>query len=67
MNYTLVIEPFDCWAFDFMGHFPPSEGYTHILVAVDESGFGAHLGTYSPSNHHWILYKTVGFFWSTNR
>ena len=35
MNYSLVIEPFDCWGFDFMGPFPPSEGNTHILVAVD--------------------------------
>jgi hypothetical protein len=35
MSYTLVIEPFDCWGFDFMGPFPPSKGYTHILVAVD--------------------------------
>jgi hypothetical protein len=35
MSYTLVIEPFDCWGFDFMGHFPPSQGYTHILVAVN--------------------------------
>ncbi|KAK1605473.1 hypothetical protein QYE76_029146, partial [Lolium multiflorum] len=32
MNYTLVIEPFDCWGFDFMGPFPSSEGNTHILV-----------------------------------
>ena len=35
MNYSLVIEPFDCWGFDFMGPFPPSHKYTHILVAVD--------------------------------
>jgi len=35
MSYSLVIEPFDCWGFDFMGPFPPSEGNTHILVAVD--------------------------------
>ena len=35
MNYSLVIEPFNCWGFDFMGPFPPSKGYTHILVAVD--------------------------------
>jgi hypothetical protein len=35
MNYSLVIEPFDCWGFDFMGPFPPSEGYTHIHVDVD--------------------------------
>jgi hypothetical protein len=35
MNYTLVIKPFDCWGFNFMGPFPPSKGYTHILVAVD--------------------------------
>jgi hypothetical protein len=35
MSYTLGIEPFDCWGFDFMGPFLPSKGYTHILVAVD--------------------------------
>jgi hypothetical protein len=35
MSYTLVIEPFDYWGFDFMGPFPPSKGYTHILVAVN--------------------------------
>lgn len=35
MNYSLVIEPFDCWGFDFMGPFPPSHKYTNILVAVD--------------------------------
>jgi hypothetical protein len=23
MSYSLVIEPFDCWGFDFMGPFPP--------------------------------------------
>src|SRR3954463_16511082 len=35
MNYSLVIETFHCWGFDFMGPFPPSHKYTHILVAVD--------------------------------
>ena len=35
MNYSLVIEPFDFWGFDFMGPFPPSHKYTHILVAID--------------------------------
>ena len=35
MNYSLVIELFDCWGFDFMGPFPTSKGYTHILVDVD--------------------------------
>ena len=35
MNYSLVIEPFDCWGFNFMGPFPPPHKYTHILVAVD--------------------------------
>ena len=35
MNYSLVIEPFDVWGFDYMGPFPTSTGYTHILVAVD--------------------------------
>ena len=35
MNYSLVIEPFDCWGFDLMGPFPLSHKYTHILVVVD--------------------------------
>ena len=35
MNYSLVIKPFDVWGFDYMGPFPSSNGYTHILVAVD--------------------------------
>jgi hypothetical protein len=35
MNYSLPLEPFDVWGFYFMGPFPPSNGYTHILVAVD--------------------------------
>ena len=35
MNYSLVIEPFDVWGFDYMGPFSASNGYTHILVAVD--------------------------------
>ena len=35
MNYSLVIEPFDVWGFDYMGNFPSSNGYTHILVDVD--------------------------------
>jgi hypothetical protein len=34
MNYSLVMEPFDYWGFDFMGPFPPSEDYTHVLVVV---------------------------------
>ena len=35
MNYSLVIEPFDCWGFDLVGPFPPSQKYTYILVALD--------------------------------
>ena len=35
MNYSLVIEPFDVWGFDYMGPFPSSNGYTNILVVVD--------------------------------
>ena len=34
MNYSLVVEPFDVWSFDYTGPFPSSNGYTH-LVAVD--------------------------------
>ena len=36
MNYSLPLEPFDVWGFDFMGTFPASNTkHTHILVAVD--------------------------------
>ena len=35
MNYSLAAEPFEVWGFDFMGPFPSSNGYTHILVIVD--------------------------------
>src|SRR3954464_10145103 len=35
MSYSLAVEPFDVWGFDYMGPFPSSNGYTHILVAVD--------------------------------
>ena len=30
MNYSLVIEPFDVWGFDYMGHFHPLMGI-HIF------------------------------------
>ena len=35
MNYSLAVEPFHVCGFDYMGPFPSSNGYTHILVAVD--------------------------------
>ena len=35
MNYSLVVEPFGVWGFDYMGPFPSSNGYTHTLVDVD--------------------------------
>lgn len=35
MNYSLSIGPFHIWGFDYMGHFPSSNGYTHILVDDD--------------------------------
>ena len=35
INYSLVIEPVDVWGFDYMGPFPASNEYTHILVVVD--------------------------------
>ena len=34
-NYSLDVEPFDVQGFDYMGPFPSSNGYTHILVAVN--------------------------------
>jgi hypothetical protein len=36
MNYSLPLEPFDVWRFDFMGPFPASRTkHTHIFVVVD--------------------------------
>ena len=35
MNYSLVIEQFLVWEFDYMGPFSSSNEYTHILVVVD--------------------------------
>lgn len=35
MNYSLAIEPFYVWGFDYVGSFPSSNGYTHSLVDVD--------------------------------
>ena len=35
MSYSLVIEPFDVWGFDYVRPFPSCNGYTHILVAID--------------------------------
>ncbi|XP_057483886.1 uncharacterized protein LOC130770422 [Actinidia eriantha] len=35
LSPILVIEIFDCWGIDFMGHFPLSNGYLYILLAVD--------------------------------
>ena len=34
MNYSLGVEPFDVWDFDYMGPFPSSNGYTHILLLL---------------------------------
>ena len=31
----LIIEIFNCWGIDFMGHFPPSCGYLYILLSFD--------------------------------
>ena len=39
MNYSLAVEPFDVWGFDYMGPFPSSNGYTHILVADDYANY----------------------------
>ena len=27
LNLILIIDIFDCWGINFMGHFPPSFGY----------------------------------------
>jgi len=31
----IEIEPLDCWGIDFMGPFPSSYSFLHILVCVD--------------------------------
>jgi hypothetical protein len=35
MQNSLPLEPFYVGGLDFMGPFSPSNGYTHILVAVN--------------------------------
>ena len=39
MNYSLVVEPFDVWGFDYMGSFSSSNRYTHILVVADYANY----------------------------
>ena len=31
----LAVQPFDVLGFDYMGPFPSTNGYTHIMFAVD--------------------------------
>ena len=52
MNYSLAIEPFDVWGFDYMGSFPSSNGYTHILVAVDYVTKSVEAIPTSSANHN---------------
>ena len=35
LNLILVIEIFDCWGIDFMGHFLSSFTFVYILVAIN--------------------------------
>jgi len=35
LTRIIEIEPFDCWGIDFMGPFPSSYSFLHILVCVD--------------------------------
>ena len=34
MNYSLAVEPFDVWGFDYMGPFPSSNGYTVTALEI---------------------------------
>ena len=35
LSPIIILEIFDCWGIDFIGSFPNSCGYLHILVAID--------------------------------
>jgi hypothetical protein len=35
LSGIIEVEPFDCWGIDFMGPFPSSYSFLHILVCVD--------------------------------
>ena len=35
MTTIVEVELFDVWGIDFMGPFPPSNGFQYILLAVD--------------------------------
>ena len=62
MNYSLVVEPFDIWGFDYMGHFPSSNGYTHILVVVDYVTKWVEAIPISSADHNTIkMFKEVTF------
>ena len=41
MNYSLVIKPFDVWGFDYMEHFPSSNGYKYrgsiVVLLISKS------------------------------
>src|SRR3982751_3582340 len=37
MNYSLAVEPFDVWGFDYMGPFPSSNGHTHFLRSEEHT------------------------------
>ena len=68
MNYSLVIGPFDVWDFGYMGLFPSSNGYTHILVVVDYVTKWVEVIPTSSANHNTSIkmLKEVIFlrFWS---
>jgi hypothetical protein len=42
--------------------FYEGQAENHLLCFSIESGFGIHLGSYSPIHHRWMLFSTVGFF-----
>jgi len=35
LTNNLQVELFDVWGIDYMGPFPPCQGYDYILVVVD--------------------------------
>jgi hypothetical protein len=35
---------------------------SYSMVMLVESGFGTHLGTYTPMHHRWMLPSTIEFF-----
>ena len=55
LNPILIVEIFDVWDIDFMGPFPNSFSYLHILVAVDYVSKWMEAVAYKTTDHRVVV------------